>query len=143
MLRLGEPKRRQSLALAGLLGALLFLSTGAWAQGDAFVEGYVFNKNIGVPLQGAAVTLSVLVEPSQDFRSFSDGNGFYSFKVPTTLGLVALNATCGTGERTAVSGHSHLVDLREGTIRRDLYIDVGWRRTFSQCLSAGPLFERR
>lgn len=118
-----------------LMSALLAFAAPApgHAQGESFIEGHVFSKQTGVPLQGARVSLRLPVILSQELRTFTDGNGFFTFEVSTELEILFISAVCRTAEGEAISGRARSIRLREGTIRRDLYIDVGPRRSFSQC----------
>ena len=126
---------QRPLALSMLCAVLSFVTPiAAQAQGVSFIEGYVFNTHTGVPLQSAEITLRVLVIPAQELRTFTDSNGFYIFnEVSTELEILIISAICRTPKGTAISGRARPIRLREGTIRRDLYIDADRGRLFSQC----------
>jgi hypothetical protein len=119
------------LAVVSMLS--LCWASSARADGVSFVEGYVFNKSTGVPLRTARVSVGFPFVPAHAVQTFTDSNGFYSFELDPELGSVSIHAICETPRGPAASGRSGLVDLREGTIRRDLYIDASRRRSFSTC----------
>lgn len=117
---------------------VIFASGLASAQ-TAFIEGHVFNKRTGAPLSGAAVrvfenvTLGPL--PVQLAKGFTDANGFYQFVVDEFLGFPAIiEVICGTETGEIRGGSSTL--LREGPIRRDVYLGASRRTT--RC---HPIFE--
>jgi hypothetical protein len=112
---------------------VIFASALASAQ-TAFVEGHVFNKRTGAPLSGAAVrvfenvTLGPL--PIELAAGITDANGFYQFEVDEFLGFPAtIEVVCGTATGEIRGGSSTL--LREGPIRRDVYL--GARRRLTRC----------
>lgn len=98
-----------------------------------FREGHVFNKFTGVPPQGALVQVFasvIAIQPGAGpivGKAVTDGSGFYSIEVnqPDDITLVV---RCG--ETTDGVGQ---VRNRPGTLRRNLYVDVGFRRRFSSC----------
>ena len=118
--------------------SVIFASSLASAQ-TAFIEGHVFNKRTGVPLSGAAVrvfenvTLGPL--PVELAAGITDTNGFYQFEVDEFLGFHAIiEVVCetATGE---IRGESSTL-LREGPIRRDVYLDA--RRHLTRCQPIEP-----
>ena len=117
---------------------VLFVSTLASAQ-TAFVEGHVFNKRSGVPLPGAIVRVTENVTlgpiPIELASGVTDANGFYQFEINDFLGFPAtIEVLCVTAERQVRGGSSAL--LREGLIRRDIYLDT--RRRSARCLPIEP-----
>ena len=139
MARLLQRRFRHPLALS-MLCAVLSLVTPTAVHARSFIEGYVFNTHTGVPLQGAEVILGLPILPlpvvsrPRELRTFTDGNGFYSFRgVTTKYETVTISSICVTPKGTAISGQARLVRLREGTIRRDLSIDAARGLSFSQC----------
>ena len=117
---------------------VLFVSTLASAQ-TAFVEGHVFNKRSGVPLPGAIVRVTENVTlgpiPIELASGVTDANGFYQFEINDFLGFPAtIEVLCETATRQVRGGSSAL--LREGLIRRDIYLDT--RRRSARCLPNEP-----
>ena len=119
-------------ASAAFLG-VIFASSLASAQ-TVFIEGHVFNKRTGVPLSGAAVrvfenvTLGPL--PVELAAGITDANGFYQFEVDEFLGFPAIiEVVCETATGEIRGGSSTL--LREGPIRRDVYLEA--RRRLTRC----------
>lgn len=113
--------------------AVIFASGFASAQ-TAFVEGHVFNKRSGIPLPGAAVrvyeTVTLGPVPIELAAGTTDANGFYQFEVDEFLGFPAIiEVVCGTATGEIRGGSSAL--LREGPIRRDVYLDA--RRRLARC----------
>ncbi len=141
-------------AVAAVL--LLVAVPGVSLAENAFVEGSVFSKKTGVPLENAVVALYALdvvicqgigtpcsqPRPRQVGKdSITDGNGFYSIEVieseieelaGSLLGRVQPVALCSKKERTRSSDpNAHRFELTPGVEIRNLYIDVGSRRSFS------------
>ena len=92
----------------------------------AFVEGHVFNKKTGVPLPGAVVRITENVTsrpvPFELAVGVTDSNGFYQFSIDKFLGFpAAIQVSCRYGLVT-LPGHASIQMLREGTIRRDVYL---------------------
>ena len=122
------------LFASAALAAALLLSSAAFAQ-TAFVEGHVFNKRTGVPLSGAVVrvfeNVTLRPVPVELASGITDDNGFYQFEVEKFLGAPArIEVVCATpwGE---VHGRSS-ARLREGLVRRDVYLGRWWYLTRCQ-----------
>jgi hypothetical protein len=112
-----------------MLGWAALASAQASAQ-TAFMEGHVFNQLTGVPLSGAAVRVveNVTVGPFPIVLAsgVTDSNGFYQFEVDQFLGFPGIiEVTCATRTR-ALTGRGS-ASLREGVIRRDIYLHAGRR----------------
>jgi len=119
---------------------LVVISAASLASAQtAFIEGHVFNKGTGVPLSGAAVrvfenvTLGPL--PVELAAGITDANGFYQFEVDEFLGFPAIfEVVCETATGEIRGGSSTL--LREGSIRRDVYLEA--RRRLTRCQPIEP-----
>ena len=119
---------------------VVFASGLASAQ-TAFIEGHIFNKRTGIPLSGAAVRVFEHVTfgplPVELAAGFSDANGFYQFEIDQFLGSRAtIEVVCGAATGEIRGGSSAL--LREGLIRRDIYL--GASRKLTRC---HPIIEPR
>ncbi len=117
-------------ASAVFVGVIL-ASSLASAQ-TAFLEGHVFNKLTGVPLSGAAVHVFENVTmgplPIELAAGITDPNGFYQFEVDEFLRFSAIiEVVCGTATGEIRGGSFAL--LREGLIRRDVYLGASRRLT--------------
>ncbi len=117
---------------------VIFASSLAAAQ-TAFIEGHVFSKHTGIPLSGAVVrvfenvTLGPL--PVELAAGITDANGFYQFEVDQFLGFPAIiEVVCAT-PRGEIRGGSFAL-LREGLIRRDVYLES--RRRLTRCQRIEP-----
>ena len=119
---------------------LIFVAPAAHAQVDvALVEGHVFGKFTGVPLRGAVVEAFEIVAfplpPLIPVASvITNESGFYSFEADAEFDLVIVvscgRATVGVPERLR---STEISPIRPGTIRRDVYLKVGRRRSFGAC----------
>ena len=121
-----------------ICSAATLWSASALAQ-TADIEGHVFNKRTGVPLSGALVRVfeNVTLGPLPVLlaKGITDANGFYQFVVDEFLGSPAIiEVICGTATGEIRGGSSTL--LREGLIRRDVYL--GASRRLTRC---HPIFE--
>ena len=126
------------LLLASTALICVALAAGVASAQTAFIEGHVFNKLSGVPLRGAAVrvyeTVTVGPFPVVLAAGTTDGNGFYQFAVDQFLGFPAIiEVTCAGPTRTFAGRGSAL--LREGVIRRDIYLGAGRRLTHCRRLA--------
>ena len=117
---------------------VIFASGLAGAQ-TALIEGHVFSKPAGIPLSGAVVrvfenvTLGPL--PVELAAGITDANGFYQFEVDQFLGFPAIiEVVCATPMGEMRGGSSAL--LREGVIRRDVYL--GSKRRLTRCQPIEP-----
>lgn len=120
---------------AGAALALALVGSAAAQAPTTVVEGYVFNKWTGVPLEGARVLLGFLppnvIVPSPTGQFVTDSNGFYSVEVLTeSLGGLAVNCFWNTGFDSSVI---HLPDPPGDFLERSVYLDVPRRRGFSHC----------
>ena len=106
----------------------------------AYVEGHVFDKQTGKPLSHANLRLEEVESfgpfPRLDVRTVSDSNGFYQFEVDSSPDWrVAIHAFCET--RWGLVVGTILGHLRDGNIRRDIYLDADGRR-IRKCLPPSP-----
>ena len=119
------------LFLASTAFACVAFASGT-ASAQAFIEGHVFNKHTGVPLSGAVVRVFETVtsgpRPVELAAGITDANGFYQFEVDEFLGFPAvIEVRCATRKK-ALRGESSAL-LREGLIRRDVYLGATQRLT--------------
>jgi hypothetical protein len=128
---------RVSLAIFSV--AILW-SGGAVAQ-TADIEGHVFDKRSGVPIEGAVVVIyeNVTVGPVPIVlgEGATDENGFYAVKIPTpTFPVGVIEIFCETQRGVVVRGASS-APLQDGVIRRrDIYLET--RRRVRECLEPTP-----
>ena len=120
---------------AAFLFCLLLAPVSASAQ-TAYIEGYVFDRKSGQPLGGVFVELldnfTTHAIPIQLGFWITDSNGLYELPISRLFGFpVTVRATCITKKGSARSS-SGLI-LREGNIRRDLYLDEGGKR-IKECI---------
>ena len=129
--------RRISLLVCG--AAILWAGT-AFAQ-SADVEGHVFNKRSGVPIEGAVVVIYENVTsgpvPILLAEDVTDGNGFYQVRIPTpTFPVGVVEVFCRTRNGVVLRGASS-APLQDSVIRRrDIYL--GTRRRVRECLEPEP-----
>jgi hypothetical protein len=115
-------------------------SGAAFAQ-TADIEGHVFNKRSGIPIEGATVLIFENVTagplPILLAEGVTDGNGFYQVRIPTpTFPVGVVEVLCPTKNGVVVRGTSS-APLEESVIRRrDLYLETP--RWVSQCLDPEP-----
>jgi hypothetical protein len=123
------------------------LLTGSAAQAQdattTWIEGHVFNKWTGVPLQNVVIQVGPYRPPRPGPgggvpRDYTDANGFYSIDVHGQQQEITLTAACfmppRPGEPLPVIKAETTALLRPGTtLRRDLYIAGPRRRTFDYC----------
>jgi hypothetical protein len=137
----------------------MWLSSSAPQAQDAtttWVEGHVFNKWTGVPLQNVAIFLGPYPPPARPPgrsdvifippapRAYTGASGFYSIPLTPSInvppGEVRLTAVCFTrlkeGELPFVKVESTVL-LRPGTLQRDLYVAGPRRGTFDYCQFVG------
>jgi hypothetical protein len=132
--------------------AILLITAAPFAAGaeSAFVEGRVFNKRSGAPLENARVsvlsgevgiTATIGSEPFEVplGHSITDGNGFYSIEIDLAdvpeiaRAYSSVRAECAIGDQTKSSpAQTHPVRFRPETIHRDLYVG-GLGRGTSRC----------
>ena len=117
---------------------VIFASGLASAQ-SAFVEGHVFGQRTGIPLSGAIVRVFENVTagpfPVELADGITDSNGFYQFEIDQFLGFPAIiDVVCATPTGQIRGASSAL--LREGPIRRDVYLRA--RRRLTRCQPIDP-----
>ena len=110
---------------------LVFAPVSAFAE-TAYVEGHVFDKRTGQPLGFAEVTVEEVESrgpfPRLRVSTTTDQNGFYQFEIDLDIRWrVGIFVTCETKEGLVWLGTGR-ARLREGTIRRDIYVDNDGRR---------------
>ena len=129
--------RRMSLPVCG--AAILWAGT-AFAQ-NADVEGHVFNKRRGVPIEGAVVVIYENVTfgplPILLAEDVTDENGFYQVRIPTpTFPVGVVEVFCRTRKGVVLHGASS-APLQDSVIRRrDIYL--GTHRRVRECLEPEP-----
>ena len=136
---------RRILAVALCIG----LIEASSADAEGFVEGHVFNLRTGVPVANAQVPLvpSVPLRPhgcdscaSRLLLALTDESGFYSIHLSDAEVdlLIAANVTiaafCPTAAGLVRTGQTAAVDVRDGTVRRDLYLKLPRRPLVQTCL---------
>lgn len=119
--------------------ASIFLASSTASAQSAFIEGHVFNKRTGIPLSGAVVRVFENVTagplPVELAAGTTDANGFYQFQVDDFLGFGAIiEVVCATPS-AEIHGESSAL-LREGSIRRDIYLAA--RRRVTRCRPTEP-----
>jgi len=120
--------------LAGILLAAL-LPAAARAQ-DALttIEGHVFNKGTGIPLEDASVVVAVFDDEwtlQGTSTSYTDSNGFWDVEVNTAY-FVRIEVLCRTN-RGVLSSAVNPPRLGPEIVRRDAYLDGPDRRSFRRC----------
>ena len=120
--------------------SVALLCSGAALAQTAYLEGHVFNKRSGVPIEGASVLIYENVShgpvPILLANTFTDGNGFYEAEVASDLRFSAIHVFCRTPGGVVVRGSSR-APLQEGVIRRrDVYLEVP--RRLKECLAPQP-----
>ena len=129
--------RRMNLLICS---AVTLWSGGAVAQ-TADIEGHVFNKRSGVPIEGAVVVIYENVTfgpvPILLGEDTTDGNGFYQVRIPTpTFPVGVVEVFCRTPNGVVVRGISS-APLRDEVIRRrDIYLETP--RRLRKCLDPKP-----
>ena len=122
-----------------ICGVAILWSDTAHAQ-TAYVEGHVFNKRSGVPIEGAVVVIyeNVTLGPVPILLAdeLTDGNGFYQAGVTTTFPVGIIEVFCRTRNGAVVRGASS-APLQDGVIRRrDIYLETP--RRLRKCLDPEP-----
>ncbi len=126
--------------------SLLICSAATLWSGSAVaqtsdVEGHVFNKRSGAPIEGAVVVIyeNVTLGPIPFLlgEDASDGNGFYEVRIPTpTFPVGVIEVFCRTRRGVVVRGESS-APLQEDVIRRrNIYLDAP--RRVRECLDPEP-----
>jgi hypothetical protein len=126
---------RLTVAFAALV---LWLPFAAEAQMLTTIEGHVFNKRTGVPLEHAAVTITIADQFGTEVGSgtgYTDSNGFYRQQVNTAYFVARIEVACGTPRGVVVSSVNP-PDLGPEIVRRDAYLDAPPLRRFTTCTRA-------
>jgi len=116
------------------------LWSGAALAQTAYLEGHVFNKRSGTPIEGAVVVIRENVAlgpvPILLAEDVTDGNGFYQTSVTTTFPVAVIEVFCRTPRGVVVGGASS-APLQDDVIRRrDIYLEIPQR--VDECLEAQP-----
>ena len=122
-----------------ICGAAIFWAGGAFAQ-TAYLEGHVFNKGTGVPIEKAAFVIyeneSLGPFPFLLAEGVTDANGFYQPEVTTVFHTGIIAVFCRTPDGIVVRGGSY-APLQDGVIRRrDIYLSAP--RGLRECLPVEP-----
>ena len=126
--------------LQALIATVGMLSAGPAGAQSASLEGHIFNKRTGVPIEGAAVVVHENVTlglvPILLAEGLSDGNGFYQFAIDTVFPVGVILVFCRTPSGVVVQGMSS-APLEDHTIRRrDIYLETP--RFLQRCLAPEP-----
>ena len=129
--------RRMSLLICS---AATLWSGNAVAQ-TADIEGHVFNKRSGVPIEGAVVVIyeNVTLGPIPLLlgEDTADANGFYEVRIPTpTFPVGVIEVFCRTPDGVVARGISSAPLQDEVIRRRDIYLET--RRRIRTCLDPEP-----
>jgi hypothetical protein len=127
-----------------LLAPGLSLSSGALAQlivapPEVLIEGHVFNKRTGVPLEGAIIAVATpgLGLPRITPESpRTDTNGFYSIVINNDhfFDLFAIcNFETENGDPRSARSHAIINAFGRAELRRDFYVDARPNRRFTKC----------
>ena len=116
------------------------LWSGAALAQTSYLEGHVFNKRSGIPIEGAVVVIyeNVTLGPVPILLSedVTDGNGFYQTSVTTTFPVGVIEVFCRTPRGVVVGGASS-APLQDDMIRRrDIYLEIP--RRVHECLEPEP-----
>ena len=116
------------------------LWSGAALAQTAYLEGHVFNKRSGIPIEGAVVVIYENVTggpiPILLAEDVTDGNGFYQASVATTFPVGVIEVFCRTPRGVVAHGTSS-APLQDDVIRRrDIYLQVPWWA--HECLEPEP-----
>ncbi len=129
--------RRLSLLICS---AATLWSGSAVAQ-TADIEGHVFNKRSGAPIEAAVVVITENVTlgpiPFLLGEDTTDENGFYQVRIPTPIFPVGVvEVFCRTPDAAVVRGASS-APLQDDVIRRrDIYLETP--RRVRECLDPEP-----
>lgn len=120
-------------------GAAILWFGAATAQ-TAYLEGHVFNRETGVPIEKAAFVIyeniSLGPVPILLADGVTDANGFYQAEVPAVFLTGFIAVFCRTPDGVVVRGSSS-APLRDGeTRRRDIYLKTP--RNLRECLPVEP-----
>jgi len=122
-----------------LLCVAILWSDAALAQ-TAYLEGHVFDKRSGIPIEGAVVVIHENVTtgpvPILLAEDVTDANGFYDASVSTDFPVGVIEVFCRT-PRGAVVNEGSSALLQDDVIRRrDIYLPL--RRGVHECLEPEP-----
>ena len=132
--------RRFVMGLLTIAAATLS-SPGAGVAQTADIEGHVFNKRSGAPIEGAVVVIyeNVTLGPIPILlgEDVTDSNGFYEVRIPVpSFPIGVIEVFCRTRNGVVVRGESS-APLQEDVIRRrDIYLGVP--RRVRKCLDPEP-----
>ncbi len=120
-------------------GVAILWFSAAGAQ-TAYLEGHVFNRETGVPIQAAAFVIFENITdgpiPILLAEGVTDGNGFYQAEVTTAFPIGVIEVFCRTPDGVVVLGGSY-APLQDGTTRRrDIYLRTP--RSLRECLPVEP-----
>ncbi len=124
-----------------LICSAVTLWSGSVVAQTADIEGHVFNKRSGIPIEGAAVVIYENVTagpiPILPGEGVTDSNGFYQVRIPTlTFPVGVIEVFCRTPKGVVVRGASS-APLQDQVIRRrDIYLEA--RRRVRKCLDPEP-----
>jgi hypothetical protein len=130
--------RLRTMSLLICSAAILWSGT-ALAQ-TAYLEGHVFNKRSGVPIEGAVVVIyeNVTLGPVPILlaEGITDGNGLYQAGVTTAFPIGIIEVFCRTPNGAVVRGASS-APLQDDMIRRrNIYLETPPR--VRECLDPEP-----
>jgi hypothetical protein len=116
------------------------LWSGAALAQTASLEGHVFNKRSGIPIEGAVVVIYENVTsgplPILLAEDVTDGNGFYQVTVTTTFPIGVIEVFCRTPRGIVVRGASSAPLQDDVVRRRDVYLKIP--RRVHECLEPEP-----
>lgn len=119
--------------------AAILWSSEALAQ-SAYLEGHVFNKRTGVPIENAVVVIyenfTNGAVPVLLAELRTDSNGFYQSEVITNFPTGIIAVFCRTPAGAVVRGRSSAPIQEEVIRRRDIYLDAPLLRL--DCLDPRP-----
>jgi len=123
-----------------LILAASILWSGAASAQTAYLEGHVFSRPHGVPIEGVTVFVYENVTagpiPILLARGVTDQNGFYQFGITQLFPVGVIEVFCRTPKGTVSSGGSS-APLQDDVIRRrDIYIETP--RRVRECLDPEP-----
>lgn len=124
-----------------LVGSAAILWSGSAVAQTADIEGHVFNKRSGVPLEGAVVVVyeNVTLGPLPILlaEDATDGNGFYQVQISTpTFPIGVIEVFCRTPRGVVVRGVSSAPLEADVIRRRDIYLETP--RRVRRCLEPEP-----
>jgi len=128
----------RTLSLLIYSAAILWCSS-ALAQ-STYLEGHVFNKRSGAPIEGAVVVMTENISlgpvPILLAETVTDSNGFYQASVSTAFPVGIIEVFCRTRNGLLVRGGSS-APLQDDVIRRrDIYLETP--RWLRGCLDPEP-----